>query len=384
MNKVLVVHFTHPEGYPPALNAINCLAEKVDTITVVTTDTLPTHWSYKENVNFELVEGEHDRFSFVKKPVRVKVKRYFSFISKIRESIKNDKPDLVITYDNVPFLLYLFATLFLSQKNHKLWNHNHDIYPASRYTKGSINWFSYYAIQRFLNRLDYFSIPSMERVKMFPMHQFKGKFFYIPNYPSKKIIDFIEIKGANWTKEQTLKLVYPGSPSFKNGFEELLDVMISKVNDKTVTLTLVGETNEKYKKELTSYAVSKGVQSQLYFESRVAYTEMPNFLKNYHIGWGLYKPTDLSKQTAATSSNKIYEFLANAMPIVVFDNEHHRRHLSDTAATFFCDLSKKSIYDVLLKIDNQYESLSAAARFEFESKYQFEQSFNKARDEILG
>jgi glycosyltransferase involved in cell wall biosynthesis len=382
MNKVLVLHFTHPEGYPPALNAINCLSERVDSLKIITTDTLPTNWKYDANVRFALIEGEHDRFEFVKRSKLVKLNRYFQYISLIRSSIKIEKPNLVVIYDNVPFLLYLFATLFL-RKKHKLWVHNHDIYPGSHYSKYSINWFSFYAIQKFFNQIDCFSLPALERKKMFPLDQFKGKFFFIPNYPSKKIINTKGDRRANWNENKHLKVVYPGSPSIKNGFEELIKTMNVRINEKLITLTIVGETNTSYKNDLYAYAKLFGVEDQLFFVNRVPYTEMPNFLSNYHIGWGMYKPLDLSVATAGTSSNKIYEFLANAMPIVVYDNEHHRQHLSNTAATFFSDLSTKSIRDLFVQIDANYTELSAAALSEFNLKYKFEQRFDKVADEIL-
>jgi hypothetical protein len=162
------------------------------------------------------------------------------------------------------------------------------------------------------------------------MKQFKGKFFFIPNYPSKKIINTKLANRENWIHNSNLKLIYPGSPSVKNGFEELIDIMNEKVNNKLITLTIVGETNEKYKNELIAYAKSRQVEEQLSFENRVAYTEMPKFLSNYHIGWAMYKPMDMRTATVGTASNKIYEFLANAMPIIVFDNEHHQQHLSRT------------------------------------------------------
>ena len=382
MNKVLVLHFTHPEGYPPALNAINCLSERVDSLKIITTDTLPTNWKYDANVRFALIDGEHDRFEFVKRSKLVKLNRYFQYISLIRSSIKIEKPNLVVIYDNVPFLLYLFATLFL-RKRYKLWLHNHDIYPGSHYSKYSINWFSFYAVQKFFYQIDYFSIPSMERKKMFPMARFKGKFFFIPNYPSKKIIKVQLNKNDNWNENKLLKIIYPGSPSIKNGFEELIDIMNEVINKKRITLTIVGETNEKYKKELNAYAKSKGVETQLFFVERVPYTEMPAFLSNYHVGWAMYKPQDMRTETVATASNKIYEFLANAMPIVVYDNEHHREHLSETASTFFTDLTAKSIKDLLVQVDINYTELSAGALIAFEQKDQFEQHFNKVADEIL-
>ncbi len=382
MKKVLVLHFTHPEGYPPALNAINSIAEKVDHVKIITTDTLPTNWNYKSNVEYDFIDGEHDRFQFVKRSRIVKLKRYLAYIKRIRNNIKTEKPNIVLIYDNVPFLLYLIALLFKSKK-HKLWYHNHDIYPLEQYPKYSILWFGFMAIQKFFNKIDFFTIPSMERVKMFPMKNFKGQFFFVPNYPSKRIIKTDQERLTNWDNQSELRLIYPGSPSIKNGFEELLNTMKQKINNKLITLTIVGETNEKYQKELLHFAKSKGVENQIFFEKRVPYVQMPQFLAKYHVGWAMYKPQDMRTATVGTASNKIYEFLANGMPILVFDNDHHRKYLSKLAAAFFTDLSTSSIIQQLECIEKNYSNLTISAHQSFEENYQFEQHFDIALNAVL-
>ena len=147
-------------------------------------------------------------------------------------------------------------------------------------------------------------------------------------------------------------------------------------------LTIVVDINPKTRAKLTTYANNKNIRSQLIFQNRIPYIEMPSFLQQFHIGWAVYKPIDLSVATAGSSSNKIYEFLANSLPIIVFDNEHHRDHLNDCKATSFTSLTKKSIIDEVTKIDNNYNDLIKIARNDFEKKYQFEMIFNNVFDEI--
>jgi len=379
---VLALHFTHPEGYPPALNAINCIAEKATKLTVLSTNTLPTKWNYAENVELILLKGEHDRFKFVNRSKTEKLKTYINYIFKTRQLIKRDKIDLLVIYDDVPFFLHLLATLFL-KKTYKLWYHNHDVYPLSTFKKYGINWLGAISIQKYFDRIDYFSIPALERKKMFPLTNFKGKFFFIPNYPSKKIIQPSKNSYINWKDEKYIKIIYPGSPSIKNGFEELIDIIDKPIDGKKITLTIVGETNAKYKKDLTEYAISKGVADQLFFIGRIPYIEMSKFLKNYHIGWSMYKPEDMRTSTVASASNKIYEFLANGIPTIVLDNEHHREYLASSKAIFFSDLSPQSIISTINQINQNIEQLSEIALNEFESRFQFEINFIKSLTVII-
>ncbi|MBW6481534.1 MAG: glycosyltransferase [Vicingaceae bacterium] len=379
---VLVLHFTHPEGYPPTLNAINCIAEKATKLIILSTDTLPTKWKYAQNVDLKLIKGEHDRFKFVNRSKLEKFKTYYTYVKKIRSILKKEAIDLVVIYDDVPFFLYLLATIFL-KKNYKLWYHNHDVYPLNAFKKYGINWLGASTRNKYFNKNNYFSLPALERKVMFPLSNFKGQIYYIPNYPSKKIIQPLKKNFKNWDSEPCIKIVYPGSPSIKNGFEELIDVMPHPINNKKITLTIVGQTNTKYKQELLNYAISKGVKKQLFFVERLPYVEMSNFLKNYHIGWAMYKPLDMSVSTAGSSSNKIYEFLANGLPIIVLDNEHHKKHLSISKATFFCDLSPQSIIKSIENINENISDLSEKAINEFEDNYQFEIKFNNALTEII-
>jgi UDP-N-acetylglucosamine:LPS N-acetylglucosamine transferase len=379
--KVLVLHHYHPEGYPPALNAINCIADKVKKVTVLSTDTLPTTWSYKKNVKLVLLPAEHNRFKHVQRSKFAKIKSYFDYTLNAYQLIKKEQIDLLVIYDSVPFLFYRLASYFL-KVNFKVWYHNHDVYPLSNYKKYGINWLSTKSVLDNFNTIDYFSLPATERKKMYPFEKFKGKFFFIPNYPSKKIINTTP-SISKFDENPELKIIYPGSSSHKNGFKELTNIMENKINNKTITLTLVGDVDEEFKTELLAYAEEKNVKSQVRFKARIPYIEMTNYLKKFHIGWALYKPVDLSVATAGSSSNKIYEFLANGLPIIVFDNEHHQKHLKACKAAFFSDLSEQSIISQLKLIDDNLKSLSEIAIKEFELNYQFEYKFNPILDEVL-
>ncbi|HRP60152.1 MAG TPA: hypothetical protein PK833_07690, partial [Vicingus sp.] len=269
---VLILHFPHPEGYPPTLNAISCISKIATNITILSTNTLPTKWNYPSNTELILFEGEHNRFKQAKWSWHKKIRSYFNYIFKINSLLKEKEIDLLIIYDNIPFLFFTIASLF-RKKTFKIWYHSHDVYPVSRYKMFTLKWLSA-TIERkplFFNYLDFFSLPAIERKVMFPLDTFKGKFFFIPNYPSK---NFIDSKNSLTINENELRIVYPGSPSNKNGFKELIDVMGTKINSKTITLTIIGEVNPNYQTELFEYAKSKNITIQLRFVDRIPYTEM--------------------------------------------------------------------------------------------------------------
>lgn len=380
---VLILQYTHPEGYPPTLNAINYIAKQADKVTILSTETLATKWKYSPNVNLILLKSYYNNFSQAKHSKLNKIKTYINYTYKIYRILKSESIDLLVIYDNVPFFFYTISSFF-TKKRFKVWYHNHDVYPLSSFNKYSVNWFGAVSERKIkhFNKIDYFSLPAEERKNMYPMESFKGKFFYIPNYPSKDFINHNEPIDNQQDRNQ-IKIVYPGSSSHKNGFKELIDIMGQKINEKIVTLTLIGDVHQNFKDDLLTYAKTKNVENQIFFKERIPYIEMTNYLKQFHIGWALYKPVDLSVATAGSSSNKIYEFLANGLPIIVFDNEHHHFHLNNCKAAFFSDLSKTSIIKEIKEIDNNLSQLTMIAKNEFETKYQFEIKFEKALKTVL-
>jgi len=377
---VLILHYTHPEGYPPTINAIHTISKQVDKVTILSTDTLPTKWKYEENTNLILLKGNHNRFEHINRSKFEKIKDYFNYTYNLYKHLKKENINLLIIYDSVPFLFYRIASHFL-RINFKVWYHNHDVYPLSKYKKYSVNWLGAKSVQKHFNTIDFFSLPAIERKKMYPLTTFKGKFFFIPNYPSKNFVAS-SLKKFITPDTHQIKIVYPGTPSHKNGFNELIDAMADPINNKTVTLTLTGEIAPNFIEEIKNYARKKGIETQVFFEKRIAYAEISNYLTHFHIGWALYKPVDLSVATAGSSSNKIYEFLANGLPIIVFDNEHHHQYFDNCEPVFYSNLSKSSIRKQIESIDNKFVYLSQLAKKEFKTNYQFEDKFEQVFNEI--
>lgn len=377
---VLALHFAHIETYPPAFNAINTISSKVDKIHVICVDTVPSKFKYRKNVSFDLIEGGHDRFKFAKRTRIKKLSTYFNFVNKTRSFIKNNQVDLIIVYDDIPFLFYRMASFALKNKP-LIWYHNHDILPLGQYKKFSLVWLGAFIAKRSLKIVDFFSLPAVERKVLYPLNELKGDYFTIPNYPSSKII---KIRSGNKIRRlKEIRLVYPGSPSYKNGFENLLSVMHEKINNQVITLTIIGETDKYYKDKLLQYARKMKVEKQLFFVDRVSYIDMPLHLQQYDVGWGVYKPVDMSVATAGTSSNKIYEFMANALPVIVMDNENHRKYLSDCDSVIFTNLERDNIKENLRRIESNLAYLSKKSRDSFEEEFQFEKRFEPILEQVI-
>jgi glycosyltransferase involved in cell wall biosynthesis len=81
-------------------------------------------------------------------------------------------------------------------------------------------------------------------------------------------------------------------------------------------------------------------------------------------------------KTLGTASNKIYEYAASGMPVLVYDNEHFRSTLQNRLWVIFTDTSTVSLQRALVKIMDQYKQMEAAALNDFETELCFEKYFN--------
>lgn len=379
--KVLVLNYTHPEGYPPTFNAINNLSKHFQQVFVLSTNTLDTKWTYDNNVHLTLLNAEKDRFKAVKISKWQKINAYFNYIRQLYLLIRKEKPELLLIYDGVPFFFYFIVSKFLVfNKKPFVWYHNHDIFPLSFYKKYSVNWFGALCEQKCLNLASVFSLPANERKEYFPMNTFKGKYLFIPNYPSKYFHGKLNIE--NKTINDKINIIYPGSICEKHGFEEAISILNEKIEDKEIHLTLLGDITDSYKNELLEIVKQYNNLDKLHFKSRVSYFDVPEVMKQQHIGWAVNKPLDVTYATGGTAANKIYEFLALGMPIILYDTENYRQYLQGNEWAFFSDLSKESLTLHIKTIISNYNQLSINARRAFENNFAFELAFEEALNVI--
>ena len=263
----------------------------------------------------------------------------------------------------------------------KVWYHNHDVFPLEFYKKYSVNWFGAHTELRLVRKVNYLSLPANERKEHFNLKGFKGKYFFIPNYPSQYIHGNINIRKR--IIDNQIRLIYPGNICHKHGFEELIKILCKKVSEKEIHLTLLGDIQEDYRKELIEIVKSINSLDKLHFISRKSYFEIPDILQGHHIGWAVNKPLDVTYSTGGTAANKIYEFIAMGMPVLLYDNDHYKSHLGHLESAFFTDLSEASLMKQIQMIIEDYDKYSKSSRSAFVNNFTFESAFNNAAKEVI-
>lgn len=290
--------------------------------------------------------------------------------------IRAKKPQLVIVYDIVPlYALYLLVHYF-TKKKYKIWYHNHDKEELKGVSRFSIKRFAAKKEVDAFKMLDVFTLPTKEREQFFPLNDWKGFKYQLANYPLKSLFSKYDTN-RNRKSRSGIKLVYHGSIGAGHGLEEIIPLLNTEVNHKILDLYLVGKIRPDYKQQLHELACHHNVESKLHMIELQPFMRIPDILCEFDIGLAIHKPYNITYSTGGTASNKIYEYAACGLPVVLYDHASYKKYLSLCEWAFFTDLSKQSLLTLIEKIDFLWETISSKAYEDFRSQYNYERTFNE-------
>lgn len=370
---LVIAIYSPPEYYPPTLNAIECLSDEFKNIAIVFRNySGKFDWEYPHGVRvlpvgkyIDVRKGENSSYAR-------KIFYFLQYTKKLLTTVRKEDPEIIILYDYMPILSIRLIWYFI-KKPKILWYHNHDVGDRSLLRKGSISWFAWKSEKWIFPKLSFFSLPALERRPYFPFETLKGKFFYLPNYPSRKVIRRFKLQPKELSGE--VKLIFQGSIGPLHGFEEIIGILNEEIDGRLLKLILKGSISDIYKGSLIKIAEKYGVSDRMVFLPQISYSNVIRDAKNYHIGIGIYMKEDIMNRTMATSSNKIYEYAAAGLPVLLYDNIHFRSHLDRYSWAFFTDCSANSLKMSIKNIIQNYTQYSFQAMTDFEKELNFENFF---------
>lgn len=371
---IIIAIYTHPEAYPPTLNAIHELSYKFDSVYVVFRNVLPNQWSYPPNVKLVNVGKIMSIRESECQNLFLKTISFLQFIFSFFKLIIFKKPVYIQICDAIPLFSLKLILPFIKSKT-KLWYHNHDVAEIALCRKYSIGWFATKYEAKMFPFIDIFTLPAKDREKYFPINKLKGQYYFLPNYPSLQFYNKFKIKNKMITNE--IKLVYQGSIGLGHGLEEIITILNEKIQGFELSLHLKGFISDDYKLELLDLAQINLTENSLHFYGVTAYQEVPKLASTCHIGIGIHTGNDIMNATLGTSSNKIYEYAALGLPVLLFDNVHFRNILGHNEWAEFTDLSKNNLIQAITNIVTNYSLMTQSANETFRNELNFESNFNK-------
>ncbi len=369
MKRVLVSIYIDPEFYPPTKNAILELANQVDEVYVLTRNLFRAEASaYPKNVRFTRIGSyttvqESEKLNYFRK-----LWAFISYWAQYHFLLVTKKIDTVICYDSIPLLIFYLG---IKPKRITFWYHNHDMPDAKLSRKYSIGWFSAIYEHQAMRKVKYFSLPSKDRLVYYPNWTRMEDFFYIPNYPRLAQFQNIELN----KRFDDFTVIFQGAIGEGHGLEDLISVF-PELPD--VHLVLKGPVREEYQSKLTHLANEMKVLDRVRFVGITPYSELIELTSKCHLGIAIHQGKDEVSKTLGTASNKIYEYLASGLPIVLQNNEQFRKSIDSESHIFFYDGVANQFLEIIETVRSNFKELSTQARAQFIKKYTFETRFQLA------
>jgi hypothetical protein len=371
---VVITIYSHPEFYPPTLNMILELSRNYDHVFVLCRNVLISNWEYPDNVT---IKACGDNISIRESEQQViwrKIIAFLDYLFKFIIILVDRKPKLLVLVDPIATLSFRIIQPFINN-NLKVWYHNHDVLEIDKVRKYSIAWFAWFFENAIFKRIDIFTLPTLERLKYFPMDKLNGEFYLLPNYPQQSFFSKFERARSSNT---LIRLIFQGEISEGHGIEEIIAILKNRVNTKKLELVLLGRISLIYKQKLLDLATKFDCLDSLFFKDRVPYKFLPGISSNCHFGVGIYSGEDVMNRTIASASNKIYEYIAVGLPVLILYNEKMAGLYSKSWA-LPTDLTPGNLVYQLGFADSNYCSISAAAIEDSILEFNFQLFFDKIK-----
>lgn len=373
MNRVLVSIYIDPEYYPPTKNAILSLAQSTEKVVVLTRNLFsPNLNDYPSNVTFHRIGKLMTVQDSETKGTISKIWDFLKFWLTYQYIILFKRIDTVIFYDAIPLFSFFVG---LKPKNITYWYHNHDMPDIRFVRKYSIGWFSSKYEKDAMSKINYFSLPSVDRLIYYPNWINMDRFLYIPNYP--RLAQINNLNQPNRFEKFTI--IFQGAIGEGHGIEDVIRIL---KNLKEVNFILKGPVREAYRNKIDNLIEEHQVIDQVEWVGITPYSELISLTSKCHLGIGIHQGKDEVSKTLGTASNKIYEYLACGLPIILFDNHQFRKNLGEAPHVFYYDGNAIQLQNIIQECIKDFESLSLSAKIEFKDKFTFETNFNTALNTI--
>ncbi len=360
---------------PPTLNAILVLSKYFRSVTMLRNNIRFDAASYPRQPLLREVGRCYDVREAAAKSGVWKIARFARYCLAMVRMLRTRRYGLVVIHDYLGLLAF-WLVLPLTGYRGLSWFNSYDVIDTEHIPMGRFSLMRLVVRhhRRIFGRLDYFSLPARERLSYYPAEAVLRETFVIPNFPA---VQFYEqfYRPRRLAAGQPVRLIYQGALGPGHGYEAIIDILDREVDGHPLELVLKGWIDPTYKAGLEEMARRRGVADRLSFHGFSLYSSVPELASTCTIGLAIFTKQDVMNKTLGTASNKIYEYAAVGLPVVLFDSPHFREYLEKWPWAYFTDLTADNLTAVLSAVLERYPERSRSAYDSFRTAFNFENVF---------
>ncbi|MES2628593.1 MAG: hypothetical protein V4616_06450 [Bacteroidota bacterium] len=299
--KLAVIHFFDLAKYPPAMNLVKLLASG---------ENAPELIVYTRSETAAIDGVKIIRYPLKEKSGKVaRMAGYLSFYLKVFRKLASTAPDTVLYYETLSFpavYLYLLWNRLRGRKVRVFCHYHEYTSPQEYITTMKLNGMSHALERRSYQHFSWISHTNQDRMRLFlkDIGQRPDQRHHIyPNYPPRSW----QQQENSRTQIPPVRLVYVGALDFSTTYIREISTWVNTQEEYTLDVY-----SGQYSPELEAFFASLD-QSRVKFHKGVSYYELPNVLKDKHIGLILYKGHILNY--VYNEPNKFFEYLVNGLNV---------------------------------------------------------------------
>ncbi|MGJ5673015.1 MAG: glycosyltransferase [Nostochopsis sp.] len=366
--------YANPDYYPPTVNAIHLLSKYFDVILIGRNQDPPDR-EYPSNVTVYRL----GKYTTVRQreqlSSRAKLWEYINFVLKARHLLKD--VSFIYAYDAFAYTVAYLCQKSLPQKVPIMY-HSHETSEQLAPLTSLSGWV-HRAERQWSNKAVISVFPDKDRADFCHKVTNLEKIpLIVPNFPLKSFFeppeDWNSLIKKRW--EETT-LFYRGSISDASAMQEIITSV--SLLDKNVNIKFVGFITNSNHEKLISWVEHLQMSTHFSYLGTLAYKDLQAPTLSATVGFALYKNTSFDRVACVTACNKIYEYAACGVPVIVSNFPNYREYLASETWVRFADPddphSIASAVEDILSDFRKYQAMCLAARQAFEEKYNYESAF---------
>ncbi|MGB0061028.1 glycosyltransferase family 4 protein [Candidatus Binatus sp.] len=313
-----------------------------------------------------------------------KLIEYATFAVRTRALITQTRPAVVYSYDPHAFVASMLGRI--GRRSIPLIFHLHELPETRGLSRSSLEGWVVRAALRGTKSASAVVFPERFRARHWLMAANDSRApIIVPNCPGQNYFpgpcDWSETIAARFRARE---VVYIGHVSADNGHLEGLRALALTDGSR---MRVIGGYRPEFGVTFNALARQLGVADRVSLDGWLRQDDLIARASAAGAGLSLHKPVSKGLEYLGSASNKLFEYAAMGLPVVVPNRDSYRDFLNDAEWVRYVDVEQpESIaraIDSIFADRERYAAMSRAARRAFEEQYNYERVFAPALERIV-